>query len=61
MQSVAKLKHLLRYLLGTNMCVVRLRPSYQLSDGDCSLDVNVYVDSAGVAARKRESQPVDLL
>eukprot|EP00439_Symbiodinium_sp_Y106_P081286 s2639_g20.t1 len=45
MQSVAKLKHLLRYLIGTKMCVLRLRPSYQLSDGNCSLDVNVYVDS----------------
>ena len=40
-----KLKHLLRYLIGTKMCVLRLRPSYQLSDGNCSLDVNVYVDS----------------
>eukprot|EP00439_Symbiodinium_sp_Y106_P043240 s572_g5.t1 len=45
MQSVAKLKQLLRYLIGTKMCVLRLRPSYQLSDGNCSLDVNVYVDS----------------
>ena len=45
MQSVAKLKHLLRYLIGTKVCVLRLRPSYQLSDGNCSLDVNVYVDS----------------
>ena len=45
MQSVAKLKHLLRYLNGTKMCVLRMRPSYQLSDGNCSLDVNVYVDS----------------
>ena len=45
MQSVAKLKRLLRYLIGTKMCVLRLRPSYQLSDGNCSLDVNVYVDS----------------
>ena len=41
MQSVAKLKHLLRYLIGTKMCVLR----HQLSDGNCSLDVNVYVDS----------------
>ena len=40
MQSVAKFKHLLRYLIGTKMCVLRLRPSYQLSDGSCSLDVN---------------------
>ena len=45
MQSVAKLKHLLRYLIGTKMCVLRLRPSYQLSDGNCSLDVTAYVDS----------------
>ena len=45
MQSVAKRNHLLRYLIGTKMCVLRLRPSYQLSDGNCSLDVNVYVDS----------------
>eukprot|EP00439_Symbiodinium_sp_Y106_P065433 s532_g10.t1 len=45
MQSVAKLKHLLRYLIGTKMCVLRLRRSYQLSDGNSSLDVNVYVDS----------------
>ena len=45
MQSVAKLKHLLRCLIGTKTCVLRLRPSYQLSDGSCSLDVNVYVDS----------------
>ena len=29
MQSVAKCKHLLRYLIGTRMCVLRLRPSYQ--------------------------------
>ena len=45
MQSGAKLKHLLRYLIGAKMCVLRLRPSYQLSDGNCSLDVNVFVDS----------------
>ena len=38
MQSVAKLKHLLRYLIGTKMCVLRLRRSYQLSDGNSSLD-----------------------
>ena len=44
-QSLAKLKHLLRYLIGTKMCVLSLHPSYQLSDGNCSLDVNVYVDS----------------
>ncbi|OLP82440.1 Retrovirus-related Pol polyprotein from transposon TNT 1-94 [Symbiodinium microadriaticum] len=45
MQSVAKLKLFLRNLIGTKTCVLRLRPSYQLSDGNCSLGVNVYVDS----------------
>ena len=56
-QSVAKLKHLLRYLIGTKMCVLRLRPSYQLSDGNCSLDVNVYVDSdwAGCSTTRKSS------
>ena len=45
MQSVAKCKHLLRYLIGTKMCVLRLRPSYQLANGNCAVDINVYVDS----------------
>ena len=45
MQSVAKCKHLLRYLIGTRMCVLRLRPSYQLANGTCAVDINVYVDS----------------
>ena len=59
MQSVAKLKHLLRYLIGTKMCVLRLRPSYQLSDGNCSLDVNVYVyvdsDWAGCSKTRKST------
>ena len=45
MQSVAKCKHLLRCLIGTRMCVLRLRPSYQLANGTCAVDINVYVDS----------------
>ena len=45
MQSVAKCKHLLRYWIGTRMCVLRLRPSYQLANGNCAVDINVYVDS----------------
>ena len=44
MQSVAKCKHLLRYLIGTRMCALRLRPSYQLANGNCAVDINVYVD-----------------
>ena len=56
MQSVAKCKHLLRYLIGTRMCVLRLRPSYQLANGNCAVDINVYVDSdwAG-CSKKRKS------
>ena len=45
MQSAAKCKHLLRYLIGTRMCVLRLRPSYQLANGNCAVDINVYVDT----------------
>ena len=45
MQSVAKCKHLLRYLISTRMCVLRLRPSYHLANGNCAVDINVYVDS----------------
>ena len=56
MQSVAKLKHLLRYLIGTKMCVLRLRPSYQLSDGNCSLDVNVYMDSDWAGCSKTRTR-----
>ena len=44
-QSVANLKHLLRYLIGTKMWDLRLCPSYQLSDGNYSLDVSIYTDS----------------
>ena len=44
-QSVANLKHLLRYLIGTKMWYLRLRPSYQLSDGNYSLDVSIYTVS----------------
>ena len=64
MQSVAKFKHLLRYLIDTKMCVLRLRPSYQLSDGNCSLDMNVYVDSDWTGyskTRKSTSRSTDIL
>ena len=56
-QSVVKLKHLLRYLTGVKTCVLRLRPSYQLSDGNSSLDGNVYVDSdwAGCSKTKKST------
>ena len=54
-QSVARLKHLLRYLIGTKMCVLRLRPSYQLSDGKCSLDVYVDSDWAGCSKTRKST------
>eukprot|EP00439_Symbiodinium_sp_Y106_P054991 s4799_g7.t1 len=59
MQSIAKLKHLLRYLIGAKMCVLRLRPSYQLSDGNCSLEVNVYVGSDWAGCLKTSDLEVD--
>ena len=45
LESLAKLKHLLRYLNGTRLTVLRLRPTIMLSDWKTSLDVMVYVDS----------------
>ena len=43
-ESVAKLKHLLRYVNGTKDFVQRLRPAMTLSSGDCTLDLD-FVDS----------------
>ena len=46
------------------MCVLRLRLSYQLSDGNCSLDGNIYGDSdwAGCSkTRKSTSRSTDIL
>ena len=45
MQSVGKCKHLLRYLIDTRLRVMRMRPSYQLADGNGAIDAHVYVDS----------------
>ena len=44
-ESVAKLKHLLRYVNGTKDFVQRLRPAMTLSSGDCTLDLDRFVDS----------------
>ena len=44
-ESVAKLKHLLRYVNGTKDFVQRLRPAMTLSSGDCTLDLDCFVDS----------------
>ena len=60
MQSVAKSNHLLCYLIRTKMCVLRLRPSYQLADGNCAVNINGYVDSdwAGCARAKVPADPL---
>ena len=44
-ESVQKLKHLLRYVSGTQGLVQRLRPGMTLSGPDCNLDLMCYVDS----------------
>ena len=41
-ESVAKLKHLLRYVNGTKDFVQRLRPAMTLSSGDCTLDLDCF-------------------
>ena len=44
-ESLAKLKHLLRYLLGTKDYVLRIEPGHMLEDCTSSLDIVCYVDS----------------
>ena len=44
-ESLAKLKHLLRYLSGTKDYVLRTKPSHMLEDCTSSLDIVCYVDS----------------
>ena len=44
-ESLAKLKHLLRYLAGTKQSVLRLRPSQMLADWKTTIDVVGFVDS----------------
>ena len=44
-ESLAKLKHLLRYLSGTKDYVLRIKPSHMLEDCTSSLDIVCYVDS----------------
>ena len=45
LESLAKLKHLLRYIVGTKQSVLRLRPSQMRADWRCTLDIACYVDS----------------
>ena len=45
LESLAKLKHLLRYLNGTRHTVLRLRPTHRLTDWKSSLELVCFVDS----------------
>ena len=51
-ESVGKLKHLLRYLSGTKLSVLKLRPTHQLSGATVPVDVNAYVDSDWAGCNK---------
>ena len=44
-ESLAKLKHLLRYLAGTKGYVLRIKSTHMLSDWTSSIDIVCYVDS----------------
>ena len=44
-ESLAKLKHLLRYLAGTKGYALRIKPTHMLSDWTSSMDIVCYVDS----------------
>ena len=55
-ESLAKLKHLLRYLAGTKGYVLRIKPTHMLSDWTSSMDIVCYVDSDWAGCSKtRES------
>ena len=44
-EDLSKLKHLLRYIRGTENYQFIIRPNIQLSGSDCTLDLDVYCDS----------------
>ena len=54
--NIAKLEHLQQYLIDARMLLLRKRPAYQLANGNCSLDVNVYVDSDWAVCAKSRSR-----
>ena len=54
--NIAKLEHLQQYLIDARMLLLRKSPAYQLANGNCSLDVNVYVDSAWAVCEESQSQ-----
>ena len=58
----AKLKHLLRYLVGTKDIVEIIRPKLQLSEDVKCIDINTFVDSdwAGCAATRKSTSGMSL-
>ena len=54
--NIAKLEHLQQYLIDARMLLLRKSPAYQLANGNCSLDVNVYVDSDWAVCEESQSQ-----
>ena len=50
-ESVTKVKHLLKFISGTRDYCERLRPSVTMSDSDCTLDIDCYVDSDWAGCR----------
>eukprot|EP00438_Fugacium_kawagutii_P021963 Skav208059 [mRNA] locus=scaffold1124:307567:309060:- [translate_table: standard] len=50
-ESVAKVKHLLRHIAGTKDHCQRLCPSTMLSNADCTLDIDCFVDSDWAGCR----------
>ena len=63
LESLAKLKHLLRYLSGNKLSVLRLRPSQTLSDWKCILDIQCFVDSdwAGCSKTRKATATSDCI
>ena len=55
-ESLAKLKHLLRYLSGTKDYVLRVKPSHMLEDWTSSLDIVCYVGSDWAGCSKTRIQ-----
>ena len=56
-ESLAKMKHVLRYLAGSKQAVLRLRPNVQLADWRAVVDIECLVDSdwAGCAKTRRST------
>ena len=55
LKSLANLKHLLIYLSGNKLSVLRLRPSQTLSGWKCILDTQCSVDSVELDVARPEN------